>query len=172
MEFSKLLEVRASTRKYLDTLPGEEQIRKVIEAGLRAPSGRNMQAPIIIAVTDKEIRDKLSRANAAVFGVETDPFYSAPAVLVVLARKSARTYVYDGSLVLGHMMLAAHDIGLGSCWIHRAREVMAMPEWQEWLRSLGIEEEVEGVGNLILGYPDGDFPEPKAVSDGRVYYVR
>ena len=172
MEFSKLLEVRASTRKYLDTLPSEEQIRKVIEAGLRAPSGRNMQAPIIIAVTDKEIRDKLSRANAAVFGVETDPFYSAPAVLVVLARKSARTYVYDGSLVLGHMMLAAHDIGLGSCWIHRAREVMAMPEWQEWLRSLGIEEEVEGVGNLILGYPEGDFPEPKAVADGRVYYVR
>ena len=172
MEFSKLLEVRASTRKYLDALPSDEEIERVIAAGLRAPSGRNMQAPIIIAVTDKETRDKLSRANAAVFGVETDPFYSAPAVLVVLARKSARTYVYDGSLVLGHMMLAAHDIGLGSCWIHRAREVMAMPEWQEWLRSLGIEEEVEGVGNLILGYPDGDFPEPKAVADGRVYYVR
>lgn len=172
MEFSKLLEERASTRKYLGTMPTEEQINTVIAAGLRAPSGRNLQAPIIVAVTDKETIDKLSRANAAVMGVDTDPFYSAPAVFVVLAKKSARTYAYDGSISLGYMMLAAHDIGLGSCWIHRAREVMAMPEWQEWLRSLGIEDEVEGVGNLILGYPDGDFPEPKAVADGRVYYVR
>ena len=118
MEFSKLLAERASTRKYLDTMPTEEQINTVIAAGLRAPSGRNLQAPIIVAVTDKETIDKLSRANAAVMGVETDPFYSAPAVLVVLAKKSARTYAYDGSISLGYMMLAAHDIGLGSCWIY------------------------------------------------------
>ena len=172
MEFKKLIETRVSTRKYRPEMPTDDEIDAVIAAGLRAPSGRNMQAPVIIAVTDKETRDKLSRANAEIFGVETDPFYSAPAVLIVLAKKRAHTYAYDGSLTLGQMMLAAHDIGLGSCWIHRAREVMAQPEWQQWLRSLGIEDEVEGVGNLILGYPDGDLAEPKAVSEGRVYYVK
>ena len=172
MEFSKLIETRASTRKYLDKMPTEEQLSYVIDAGLRAPSGRNLQAPIIVAVTNKEIRDRLSAANASIFGVDTDPFYSAPAVLVVLAKKTARTYVYDGSLVLGQMMLAAHDIGLGSCWIHRAKEVFNMPEWIEWLKSIGITEEVEGVGNLILGYPDENIPSPKAVMDGRVFFVK
>ena len=172
MEFDKLVELRASTRKYRADMPTAEEIDHVIAAGLRAPSGRNMQAPIIIAVTNKEIRDKLSRANAAVFGVETDPFYSAPVILIVLAKTCARTCVYDGSLTLGHMMLAAHDIGLGSCWIHRAKEVMAEPEWQGFIRSLGIEDEVIGVGNLALGYPDADFATPKPVAEGRVYYVK
>ena len=171
MEFYKLIEARASTKSYKADMPSAEDIDKIIYAGLRAPSGRNLQAPIIVAVTNKAIRDKLSSANAAVMGASADPFYGAPAVLVVLAKKSARTYVYDGSLAMGQMMLAAHDLGLGSCWIHRAREVFDMPEWQEWLRSVGIEDEVEGIGNLIVGYPKDSVPAPKPITDGRVYYV-
>ena len=162
---------RRSVKKYTDTPVSEELIDSVIEAGLAAASGRNLQAPIIVAVTNKEIRDALSRANAEIMGAAGDPFYNAPVVLVVLAEKRAHTYVYDGSLALGNMMLAAHEAGLGSCWIHRAREVFDKPEWQEWLRSIGVSEEVEGIGNLVLGYPDGELPAPKERRPGRVFKV-
>lgn len=162
---------RRSVKSYLPDMPGKEDIEKVIEAGLAAASGRNMQASVIVAVTNKEIRDKLSTANAAVMGANGDPFYGAPCVLVVLAEKTAHTYVYDGSLTLGNMMLAAHELGLGSCWIHRAKEVMALPEWQEWIKTLGLEGEYEGIGNLTLGYLKGEYPAKKERREGRVVYV-
>ena len=162
---------RRSVKKYLPDMPRREDIDKVIEAGLAAASGRNLQASVIIAVTNKEIRDKLSKANAAVMGAYADPFYGAPCVLVVLGNKKAHTYVYDGSLTLGNMMLAAHELGLGSCWIHRAKEVMAEPEWQEWIRSLGLEGEYEGIGNLTLGYLDGEYPDKKDRLPDRVVFV-
>ena len=167
----ELIETRASTKAYCDKMPKDEDIEKIIHSGLRAASGRNMQAPIVVAVTDKEIRDKLSAANAAIMGASGDPFYNAPAVLVVLAKKTAHTYVYDGSLALGNMMLAAHALGLGSCWVHRAREVFELPEWKEWLRSIGVEDEVEGIGNLILGYPTDSVPAPKETKNGRIFKV-
>ena len=162
---------RRSVKKYLPDMPRRQDIDKVIEAGLAAASGRNLQASVIIAVTNKEIRDKLSQANAAVMGAKADPFYGAPCVLVVLGNKKAHTYVYDGSLTLGNMMLAAHELGLGSCWIHRAKEVMAEPEWQEWIRSLGLEGEYVGIGNLTLGYLDGEYPDKKDRLPDRVVFV-
>ena len=116
-------------------------------------------------------RDRLSRANAAVMGAERDPFYGAPVVLVVLAEKSRRTYVHDGSLVMENLMLAAHALGVGSCWIHRAAETFAQPEWKEWLSSLGLEGDYEGIGNCILGYPDGEAPAAPARREGRVFYA-
>ena len=162
---------RRSCKKYLPDMPKRADIDKVIEAGLAAASGRNMQASVIVAVTNPEIRNRLSRDNAAIMGASADPFYGAPCVLVVLAEKTAHTYVYDGSLTLGNMMLAAHELGLGSCWIHRAKEVMAKPEWQEWIKSLGLEGEYEGIGNLVLGYADGDLPARKERRPNRVVYV-
>ena len=162
---------RVSVKKYTDKKVPTELIDKVIEAGLAAASGRNMQAPIIVAVTNKEIRDALSKANADVMVATIDPFYNAPVVLVVLADKSAHTYLYDGSLSLGNMMLAAQELGLGSCWIHRAKEVFEQPVWKEWLRSIGITADVEGIGNLVLGYPDGERPAPKERKSGRVFKV-
>jgi nitroreductase len=166
-----IINERKSTKSYVDTMPTEEHINSIICAGLRAASGRNMQAPIIIAVTNREIRDKLSKTNADIMGAGSDPFYGAPAVLVVLARKKAHTYVYDGSLALGNMMLAAQSLGLGSCWVHRAKETFEKPEWKQWLISIGITEEVEGIGNLILGYPDKESPV-KEVNEGRVFFVK
>ena len=162
---------RRSIKKYKPDMPKREDIDKIIEAGLAAASGRNMQASVIVAVTNKEIRDRLARDNAAVMGASADPFYGAPCVLVVLAEKSAHTYVYDGSLTLGNMMLASHELGLGSCWIHRAREVMAKAEWQEWIKSLGLVGEYEGIGNLVVGYAEGDYPIEKERRGGRVVYV-
>ena len=172
MDIFEIINSRASTKSYSDKMPTEEQINKIIGVGLRAASGRNMQAPIIVAVTNKEIRDKLASANAGIMGASADPFYNAPAVLVVLAKKEAHTYVYDGSLTLGNMMLAAHAEGLGACWVHRAREVFELPEWKEWLKSIGICDEVEGIGNLILGYPTDKIPEPKPTKEGRVFFVK
>ncbi len=172
MDILEFINSRASTRKYTDKIPSAEEIDAVITAGLKAASGRNIQAPVIVSVTNKKIRDKLSKENAAIFNMDSDPFYGAPVVLVVLARKTAHTYLYDGSLTLGNMMLAAHALGLGSCWIHRAKEVFDKPEWKNWLESIGIEGEVEGIGNLILGYPDGNIPEPKEIKPDRIYYIK
>ena len=172
MDCLTIINTRASTKAYTDRMPTDEQINTIIKAGLRAASGRNLQAPIIVAITNKEIRDKLAAANAAVMGASGDPFYNAPAVLLVLAKREAHTYVYDGSLTLGNMMLAAHDLGLGSCWVHRAREVFEMPEWKSWLKSIGITDDVEGIGNLILGYPKDTLPATKPTKDGRVFFVK
>lgn len=170
-EFLKLIEERRSVKGYLPDMPKKEDIDLVIKAGLEAASGRNMQGAIIVAITDKAERDRLSGANASILGAKSDPFYGAPCVLVVLANKAIRTSIYDGSLMLGNMMLAAHALGLGSCWIHRARETFELPEWKEWLRSHGIEGEYEGVGNLVLGYRSGDYPAEKPRLPGRVYYI-
>lgn len=172
MDNLELINSRASTKSFSDKMPSDEDINEIITAGLKAASGRNLQVPIIVAIKNKEIRDRLSAANAAVMGVSSDPFYSAPVVLVVLAKREAHTYVYDGSLSLGNMMLAAHSLGLGSCWIHRAKEVFELDEWKTWLREIGITDDVEGIGNLIVGYPKDKIPEPKPIKDGRVFWIK
>ena len=119
---------RRSIRAYTDEVPSRELIDQVVEAGLWAASGMNRQGPIIVAVTNRELRNRLSAMNAEVIGDSSrDPFYGAPVVLVVLAPRGERNRVYDGSLVMGNLMLAAHALGLGSCWIHRAREEFDTP---------------------------------------------
>ena len=162
---------RVSVKKYKPDAVPREMIEKIIEAGLQAPSGLNKQSPIILAVTNKAIRDELSYINAGKDPFKrADPFYGAPVVLVVLADKSVPTYVYDGSLVMENMLLAAHALGLGACWIHRAKETFDLPEGKEILKSLGIEGEYEGIGNCIVGYPDATFPQ-KPRKENRVYYL-
>ena len=162
---------RRSIRSYKPDPVPRELIDQVVRAGTYAPTGMGEQSPIILAITDRETRDRLSRANAKIMGRDIDPFYGAPAVLVVLADKSKPNHVYDGSLVMANLMLAAHALGLGSCWIHRAREEFQQPEWQELLRSLGVEGEYEGIGHCILGYPDGPEPEAAPRKENYVYYI-
>ncbi len=170
-EILKCIEERRSTKCYKpDLIPSREDVDAVIKAGLEAASGRNMQAPIIVAVTNKDVRARLAEFNGSLYG-KADPFYGAPVILIVLARRDAHTYVYDGSLVLGNMMLAAHSLGLGSCWIHRAKETFERPEWRAWLDEIGVPEDVEGIGHLALGYTEGKFPRPKERKPGRVFYV-
>ena len=165
------IKTRRSVRKYKPDMLPREIIDQIIEAGLYAASGMNTQNTVIVAITDKATRDRLSRDNAAVMGSDRDPFYGAPVVLVVLAEKGRGTYIHDGALVMGNLMLAAHALGVGSCWIHRARETFDQPEWKEWLASLGLEGEYEGIGNCILGYTDGDEPAAPARREGRVFRV-
>lgn len=172
-EIIKSLEERRSIRAYKSDMPKAEDIDKIIEAGLYAPTGMGYQKVIIIAVTDKETRDSLSEDNRAIAGLKegADPFYGAPVVLVVLAAKDMRTHVYDGSLVMGNMLNAAHALGLGSCWVHRAKEEFEMEKWQNLLKKLGIEGEWEGIGHCIVGYPDGEAPKAAERAAGRVYKI-
>lgn len=164
---------RRSIRSYKPDPVPRELIDQVIQAGLYAPTGRNEQSPIILAVTDKAVRDQLSRMNNEIMGGAegNDPFYGAPAVLVVLVDRSAHTWQYDGPIVMENLMLAAHALGLGSCWIHRAKQEFESPEGKAILENLGITGDYEGVGHCILGYPDGPVPAAKPRKDGRVYYI-
>ena len=165
------LKTRRAIRSYQSTVPDKELLAQVIEAGTYAPTGMGRQSPIIVAVTDKAVRDRLSQLNAAVMGADNDPFYGAPAVLVVLADRSVPTYLYDGSLVMGNLMNAAHALGLGTCWIHRAKEVFDSEEGKALLKEWGIEGDYEGIGNCIIGYPAQENPQPKPRKANYVYYV-
>ena len=165
---------RRSIRKYKPDSVPENLINKIMEAGSYAATGKNWQSPIVIAVTNPRLRDKISDMNRRIGGWEEgfDPFYGAPVILIVLADKSRPTYIYDGSLVMGNMMLEAHELGLGSCWIHRAKEEFESDEGKEILHSLGIEGDYEGIGHLALGYIEGEVPEMKPRKEGWAYYAR
>lgn len=163
---------RRSCRAYKpDPIP-QEILEQILEAGTYAASGRGKQSPVILAVTDPVLRNKLSAVNAEIMGTSSDPFYGAPVVLVVLADKARPTYVYDGSLVMGNLMLAAHSLGIGSCWIHRAKETFERPEGKELLKALGVEGDYEGIGNCVLGYPAEPPKEAAPRKADYVYYVK
>lgn len=172
---------RRSVKKYQDKPVPEEMLEEIVKAGIYAPTGRNSQSPIIIAVTNKEMRDKLSRINLDIItgnnlttsSGHSDPFYGAPVVLVVLAKKEVATHVYDGTLVMENMMIAANSLGLGSCWIHRAKETFETEEGKQILRDLGITEEYVGIGNCIVGFAAEDACKPQAArKENWVYWIK
>ena len=174
MEALENMKTRRSVRSFKPDAVPTELLDQILEAGTYAATGMNRQSPIILAVTDKKLRDQLSDMNRRIMGGAegSDPFYGAPVVLVVLADKSAATHVYDGSLVMGNLMLAAHALDIGSCWIHRAKEEFESAEGQEILKDLGIEGEYEGIGHCVLGYVDGEYPATHPRKDNWVYYVK
>ena len=166
----EILKNRRSIRKYKAEQVSDAHLDAILEAGLYAASGMNTQNSIMVAVRDKAVRDQLSRMNAAVMGSDKDPFYGAPCVVVVLVEPERYTAVEDGSLVLGNLMNAAYEIGVGSCWIHRARQMFESEEGKALLRAWGLREDLIGVGNCILGYPDEE-PAPKPRKEGRIIKV-
>ncbi len=164
---------RRSIRRFRPEAVSGELLEKVVEAGLYAPSGKNHQSSVILAVTDPATKKMFSEANRIIWDKPEgfDPFFGAPALIVVLDRADWRNRVYDGSLVLGNMMLAAHSLGLGSCWVHRAKEEFELPQFRQLLSSLGLEGEYEGIGHLALGWPD-ENKEALPRKGGRVFYIR
>ena len=172
-EVLNALTQRRSIRRYKADMPSKEDIQKIVEAGLYAPSGKGLQSSLVVAITDKGLRDRLMEMNRKIGGWAEgfDPFYGAPVVLLVLSDKSSYNHVYDGSLTMGNMMLAAHALGLGSCWINRAREEFESDEGRAILRELGIEGDWEGIGHCIVGYIDGDAPQPAPRKAGRVVWA-
>lgn len=164
------LKTRRSVKAYKKTQITKNELIQVLEAGMNAPSGMNRQAAVIVAVQEPEMVRRLSAMNAAVMGVSSDPFYGAPTVLVVLADKTIPTYLYDGSLVMGNLLNAAHALGLGSCWIHRAKEVFDSEEGKKLLEKWGLNENYEGIGHCIIGYGEGDYPAAKIRKDNYVVW--
>ena len=165
------LKTRRSCRAYKPELIEEEKLNAILEAGTYAATGMGKQSPIILAVTDRALRDRLSKMNAAEMGADMDPFYGAPEVVIVLANKEIPTYLYDGSLVMGNMMNAAADLGVASCWIHRAKEEFESEEGKAILKDLGIEGNYEGIGHLILGYAAKPENAPAPRKAGYIYRV-
>lgn len=165
-----VLKTRRSNRAYTAEMPEEEKISEVLEAGLFAPTGMGRQGVKFVLIRDKATRDRLSAMNAAIMGGSGDPFYGAPAVILVLADKDCPTYLYDGSLAMGNLMNAAHALGLGSCWIHRAKEEFESEEGRAMLKKWGIEGNYEGIGHVILGYAK-DEPQAKPRLSDRVVRV-
>ena len=172
-EIIKAMQERRSIRKFKAQMPKKEDLEQIVQAGLYAASGKNQQAAMVLAITNKEMRDTLAQANCKIGGWNEgfDPFYGAPVVLVVLANKAQFTHIYDGSLVMGNMMLAAHALGLGSIWIHRAKEEFEQAEWKKLLAELGVQGDWEGVGHCAVGYMDGDMPTAAPRKDNRVFWI-
>lgn len=169
-EILKAIKERRSCKSFKPDMVPDEIIDQIVEAGLFAASGMGLQSPIILAVSDKETRDKLSQLNSKYdFRHRPDPFYGAPVVLVVLADRSVPTYLYDGSLVIGNMMLAAHSLDIGSCWIHRAKETFEDDEGKALLKELGIEGNFEGIANCVIGYPAVENNKIPPRKGNRVY---
>ncbi len=170
-ETLEILKARRSCRAYKPEHIEEEKLNAIVEAGTYAATGMGKQSPIILVIKDQEIYEKLKKINAAVMGADIDPFYGAPDLVVVLANKAVPTYIYDGSLVMGNMMNAAADLGVASCWIHRAKEEFASEEGKAILKALGIEGDYEGIGNLILGYAAKPAAAPAPRKANYVYTV-
>lgn len=168
-DFLTIIKTRRSIRAYKpDSVPAE-LLDKVLEAGTYAPTGRGKQSPVIIAVTDRETRDEISKLNAEVLGADTDPYYGAPVIVLVLADGSASTFTEDGSCVLENMMLAAHALGLGTVWVHREKEIFDSEKGKSLLRRWNLPETLRGVGSIALGYAAA---EPKAAERKKDYIVR
>lgn len=172
-ETLKVLETRRSCRNFdCKKMVSDEDIQAIVKAGTYAATGMGKQSPIILAITNKEIRDRLSEENAKVMGSDRDPFYGAPVILVVLANKAVGTYLYDGSLVMGNLMNAAESLGINSIWIHRAKEVFESDFGKKMLADLGITGEYEGIGNCAIGYAAAPINAPAPRKENYVYYVK
>lgn len=167
-DFLKIIETRRSCRKYKKEQVKDSELKAVLEAGTYAPTSRGMQSPYIVAVQNEAVLRKLAGMNAKVMGSTSNPYYDASTYVLVFASLDSHNPVQDGSCVLENMMLAAHAIGLASCWIHREREMFETPEGKELIREWGLPENIIGVGALALGYADGDLPKPKPRKEG--YY--
>ena len=164
---------RRSCRAFKSDSVPRELLEEVAEAGLWAANGMGKQATKIIIVTDKSLRNRIAEQNRIIGGWKEgfDPFYGAPAMLVVLGDATWANRIYDGSLVMGNLMLAAHSLGLASIWIHRAKEEFEGEDGKSLLKSLGIEGEWEGIGHCAIGYPAREFPAGAPRKPNRIIWA-
>ena len=154
------IEGRRSIRSYrTDPVP---ELEAVVKAGLMAPSAMNQQSWHFVVISGKGAEryrtyciEKLGR----------DPYYGAPAMILVFGKKDAIAPVCDGSLAIGNLLLAAKALGLGSCWIHCVndlfKEEAAAAEW-------GVPAGYRPVGSVALGFPAGEAPAAKPRKEGTV----
>ena len=161
METLKAIASRFSCRKFVKGTMKEEDKRAILEAGTYAPTGMGLQSPFIVAVQNGELKSQLERMNAAVRGVAGNPYYDAPTYILVFSSADCPFAVQDGSCVLENMMLAAHALGLGSCWINREREMFATDEGKRLMKEWGLPDGLIGIGAISVGYPAAEPAAPK-----------
>ena len=170
--FLEIIRTRRSCRSYKLEQITDEQLNAVLEAGTYAPTSRGLQSPYIVAIQNKDLLVRLAKMNAEVMGVTSNPYYDAPTYVLVFVPEDAPNGIQDASLVLENMMLAAHAQGLGSCWIHREREMFATEEGKELMRAWGLPDSLVGIGALALGYPNGEPSPAKPRKEGYTRVVK
>ena len=166
-EAIEVLMKRRSVRKFKPQQITEAELLAVLDAGTYAPTGRNRQTPWIIAVQESGDREAVSRLNAKIMGTDSDPYYGAPTVILVVAPDDGFGEL-NGSAVLTNMVNAAFAMGLGSCWIHRPKQMFETEEGKALLRKWGIPEDSMGIGSIALGYADTETPAAPPRKEG--YY--
>lgn len=171
-DFLHIIETRRSIRSYKSQQITDEELNEILKAGTYAPTSRGMQAPFIVAVQNEELKLKLAAMNASVMGVTSNPYYDAPTYILVFAPADANNPVQDGSCILENMMLAAHAMGIGTCWIHREKEMFATEEGKALMREMGLPDGLMGIGALSVGYPDGEPSPQKPRKEGYTRIIR
>ena len=171
-KFLEIICTRRSYRSYQPEQITDEQLNAVLEAGTYAPTSRGLQSPFIVAIQNEELKARLAKMNAEIMGVTTNPYYDAPTYVLVFVPADAPNGIQDASLVMENMMLAAHAQGLGSCWIHREREMFATEEGKELMQQWGLPEGLVGIGALALGYPDAEPSPAKPRKEGYTRVIR
>ena len=170
--FLEIIRTRRSYRSYQPEQITDEQLNAVLEAGTYAPTSRGLQSPFIVAIQNEELKARLAKMNAEIMGVTTNPYYDAPTYVLVFVPSDAPNGIQDASLVMENMMLAAHAQGLGSCWIHREREMFATEEGKELMQQWGLPEGLVGIAALALGYPNGEPSSAKPRKEGYTRVIR
>ena len=171
-KFLEIIRTRRSYRSYQPEQITDEQLNAVLEAGTYAPTSRGLQSPFIVAIQNEELKARLAKMNAEIMGVTTNPYYDAPTYVLVFVPSDALNGIQDASLVMENMMLAAHAQGLGSCWIHREREMFATEEGKELMQQWGLPEGLVGIAALALGYPNGEPSPAKPRKEGYTRVIR
>lgn len=171
-DFIELIRTRRSCRRYKPEQIADTDLQVILEAGTYAPTSKGQQLPFIVAVQDPALRAQLARMNAAVMGSDTNPYYDAPTYILVFAPADGRNPIQDGSCVMQNLMLAAHALGLASCWINREREMFATEEGQALMRAWGLPDGLMGIAAIALGYPAGDPDVPKPRKEGYYRIIR
>ncbi len=178
-EALEVLKNRRAIRKFKDKQIKDEELQAVLEAGTYAPTGKGTQSPLILAIQNKEDIATLNRLSAEIMGMNprpgTTPYYGAPTILIVLSTDLAASEflgVLDAASVTTNLLNAAYAVGLGSCWIHRAKEIFELEEGKALLRKWGINEPVKGVASIALGYSDMPQPSPRPRREGYTKIIK
>ncbi len=170
-EALEVLKNRRAIRKYKADQITDEELNAVLEAGTFAPTGAGTQGVQIVAVQSPEYRKRVAALNAAVMGKDMDPYYGAPTIVLVFETDASFTPGYDGPAVCTNMVNAAYAVGLGSCWIHRCKQMFEMEEGKELLKEWGLPEDLKGSCSIALGYADCEHPAAKPRKENYVVRV-
>lgn len=168
-EVLKAIRERRSIRRFLEKQISDDELKSVLDAGTWAATGHGTQDPWIVAVQNPQLMQRLSAVNAEIMGITSNPYYDAPTIVLVFASADNYNRERDASLVLGNMMLAAHSIGLASCWINRVDEMFKRDELKALLKEWGLPDGLVGVGSLALGYAAS---QPRTVKERKTDYYR